>query len=474
MTPGVGGEGLWSPLHRHDPLLHRPAAPQRPEAAPQSRHRWRDAVRRAAEAPGARDLAIAALAAARRGDDPRKAIGQRKQPDGVTLADVWAAYCEAGHPKLKGTAHKRPTTIRKDTDRFNCHLAGQLGPTAIAHIDTPCVRRWLDRIATEGARSHALALLKSLLSFSTTRGIATAHRIDIACSPSRKVANYFKPAELAKLDRTLVKLIRDNPDRLLPFTVLRVLLATGARPIEIMSLRWADLDLAEQVIRLDRHKGDAHSGKDILLTPAAVAALKAVPKTSSPFVFFSPYSESGHVTKIEAAWADALKAAGLRKVRPYDLRHSFASAAIGKDVSPVRHREAARPQARHHDAALRASGARRGAVRARQGGCCTWRCAPMSEPPAFPELPEYLVQDLAMLDLALRRACRDHLERRRCAARRSGDAAMRTVCCLQQGDGRFRRQAARQSGKEHRPRGGGAGRHRLEAARRRGPCCNAD
>ena len=35
----------------------------------------------------------------------------------------------------------------------------------------------------------------------------------------------------------------------------------------------------------------------------------------------------------------------------------------------------------------------------------------MSEPPTFPELPEYLVQDLAMLDLALRRACRDHLAR---------------------------------------------------------------
>ena len=153
------------------------------------------------KAPGARDLAITALAAARRGDDPCKAIGQRKQPEGITLGDVWAAYCEAGHPKLKGTARKRPSTIRKDTDRYNYHLARQLGPTPIAHIDTACVRRWLDKIATEGARSHALALLKSLLSFSTTRGIATAHRIDIACSPSRKVANYFKPAELAKLDK---------------------------------------------------------------------------------------------------------------------------------------------------------------------------------------------------------------------------------------------------------------------------------
>jgi hypothetical protein len=88
-------------------------------------------------APGARDLAITALAAARRGEDPRKAIGQRKQPEGVTLADVWTAYCEAGHPKLKGPARKRPSTIRKDTDRYNYNQAQQLGPTPIAHIDTP-------------------------------------------------------------------------------------------------------------------------------------------------------------------------------------------------------------------------------------------------------------------------------------------------------------------------------------------------
>lgn len=34
----------------------------------------------------------------------------------------------------------------------------------------------------------------------------------------------------------------------------------------------------------------------------------------------------------------------------------------------------------------------------------------MSEPPTFPELPEYLVRDLAMLDLVLVDICRKHLE----------------------------------------------------------------
>ena len=62
---------------------------------------------------------------------------------------VWTAYREGGYPKVRGTGRKRPTTIRKDVDRYGYHLAQQLGPTPIAHIDTPRVRRWLDKIATE-------------------------------------------------------------------------------------------------------------------------------------------------------------------------------------------------------------------------------------------------------------------------------------------------------------------------------------
>jgi hypothetical protein len=57
------------------------------------------------QAPGARDLAIPRLPqpAGRR---PPRRHRPAQAADGA-LADVWAAYCEAGHPKLKGTAHKR-------------------------------------------------------------------------------------------------------------------------------------------------------------------------------------------------------------------------------------------------------------------------------------------------------------------------------------------------------------------------------
>ena len=111
------------------------------------------------------------------------------------------------------------------------------------------------------------------------------------------MSNYFTPAELQKLDAALVVLIAENPSRVLHFTILRLLLATGARPIEIMSLRWDDVDLAEQIIRLERHKGSAYEGKDILLSDAAVGALAALPRTSSPFVFFTTRGKAGHITE---------------------------------------------------------------------------------------------------------------------------------------------------------------------------------
>ena len=56
--------------------------------------------------PGARDLAVAAINAARRGDDPRLAIG-RLAAKLVTLDDIWHAYEKAGQPRLRGHGKKR-------------------------------------------------------------------------------------------------------------------------------------------------------------------------------------------------------------------------------------------------------------------------------------------------------------------------------------------------------------------------------
>jgi integrase len=113
---------------------------------------------------------------------------------------------------------------------------------------------------------------------------------------------------------------------------LRLLLLTGARVSEILTLTWNDVDLERGVLKLVRDK-TSDSGREVLLVPAAVAILRTLPRLkSSPFVFHS-HAKCGHVTSLQVPWTEAIERSGLRRVRIHDLRHSFASTAIGSGVS---------------------------------------------------------------------------------------------------------------------------------------------
>jgi integrase len=281
--------------------------------------------------PGARDLAIAAITAARRGEDPRVAVGQVRAPEGLTLAEVWQSYVDAGYPKLRGVGHKRASTIKADTDRFNARVKPALGDEAVGRIDTARVRRWLDTIRSQGQRSHSLILLKSLLSFAASRGLATPHKIAITANRSREVQSFYKPDELAKLDETLAAMAAEKPAQILPLSALRLLIATGARLGEILSLRREAVDLDHGVLALERDK-TSDNRRDILLTAKAVAILRALPRTKSRFVFFAD-SKSGHIVTLQKPWLAAIERAGVRRLRKHDLRHSFASTAIREGVS---------------------------------------------------------------------------------------------------------------------------------------------
>jgi integrase len=280
-------------------------------------------------APGARDLAVAAINAARRGEDPRTAIGKAKAVEtttGSTLNDVWVAYEAAGYPKLRGTGRKRASTIKADKSRYALHFEKRIGRETVTDIYTGRARRWLDTIHSDGQRNQCTLLLKVLLNFAQSRGLATPQAIAIKAMKSRELQNFYSAQELVRLDNALVELINEQPSRVMGFAALRLLVMTGARRSEILSLRWEAVDLKKGALHLERDK-TSDNRRDILLSARAVAVLKDIPRSSSPFVFFAG-SATGHTLYIEKAFADAVARAGLRRVRIHDLRHSFASASI--------------------------------------------------------------------------------------------------------------------------------------------------
>ena len=106
--------------------------------------------------PGAVDLARIALNAARRGEDPRVAIGRAKHPAGISLGEIWDAYAKAGHPllnKVGGT--KRASSVKTEGYRWNKHFANKIAHEPPGNFDDVRTQRWLDTIKASERKAIA-------------------------------------------------------------------------------------------------------------------------------------------------------------------------------------------------------------------------------------------------------------------------------------------------------------------------------
>jgi integrase len=136
---------------------------------------------------------------------------------------------------------------------------------------------------------------------------------------------FLRPNELTRLGDALTAADSD-PANLYQVAAVRLLIFTGARMTEILTLRWTWIDLNNGVIRLPDSKTGA---KTIHLSAPARAVLDGLPRVSgNPHVIVGGKT-GAHLVNLEKPWRRIRKAAGLDDVRLHDLRHSFASVGAG-------------------------------------------------------------------------------------------------------------------------------------------------
>jgi integrase len=122
---------------------------------------------------------------------------------------------------------------------------------------------------------------------------------------------------------------REAPEMPSAIAALRLLLLTGARLSEALTLAWEMVDLRERVLRLPESKTGA---KVIPLAPAAPQVLegqRARRVEGNPYVF--PGGVAGKaLVNLQDPWQRIRGIAGLADVHIHDLRHNIAShAAMG-------------------------------------------------------------------------------------------------------------------------------------------------
>jgi site-specific recombinase XerD len=276
-------------------------------------------------------------------------LAKRRDADrrAITLSELCEIYL------AEGVAHKKPSTLKSDRGRIERHLKPLLGRKRVDAITRGDVERLLVDVANgktaapkprkrpagslvrggRGVAAQCVTLLGTLLAFSVKRDIRADNPAHGVKKPVvRKMERFLSETEIARLARALDEEIEasGNP---FPVAAVKLLLLTGCRRGEILSLKWQHVDLERQCLRLADSKT---GGKVIYLNAPAIAVLQGLPHVkANPHVIVGA-TATGPLIGINKIWERIRARAHLDGVRLHDLRHSFASVgAIGGLSLPV-------------------------------------------------------------------------------------------------------------------------------------------
>ena len=225
--------------------------------------------------------------------------------------------------------HWKSSTTYRNKQAIMRELVPVFGDMPLVAITRSDVLRWRDGMAARsGVFNRTLPVLSIMLSYTEQLGYRRKGSNPCRGTPRYKrdlPERYLSAAEYRRLAATLRKAEGELP---LPVAMLRLLIYTGARVGEIEGLRW-------EYIKPPRiFLPDSKTGlKTIYLSGPALAVLDNLPdRKPSGLLFPGPYKRNQPFT-LDPVWRKLRKQAALPDVRLHDLRHSFASVAIGDGIS---------------------------------------------------------------------------------------------------------------------------------------------
>jgi integrase len=251
----------------------------------------------------------------------------RKAP---TMNDLCDRF-EAEH-----LARKRPGT-RADYKRMlkgwiRPHFGNHTKVSDVAFSDIDSLHRKISKAGHERRANTVVAVLSKMFTLAIKWQMRDSNPCKgIEKNGEVKRARYMIGDELARLTKALA----EHPSKQTA-DIIRLLLLTGARRGEVLSMRWADVDLKDGVWSKPASSTKQAQNHIVPLSAPARQLLAKIAEqqkvlgssgaTSKLGTYVFPGNgDAGHVAEIKRAWRSICKAAGITGLRIHDLRHSFAS-----------------------------------------------------------------------------------------------------------------------------------------------------
>ena len=302
----------------------------------------------------ARRRAAAAIARIKAGEDPGLSPAPaRKSP---TVAEVASRYLRE-HVEVRC----KPATVGHYRTVIDRHIVPALGGVPVAAL-TP--RQVADLHYGLRERPYTANLAVDTLSQLIGQAMAWGLMAE-GSNPCRQVQRYregrrerfLTDVEFRRLGRVLDEMEAAGEASVHAIAAVRLLMLTGCRRNEVMTLRWEDVDLDAGELRLR----DAKTGPRVVsLSPAAVEVLAAVPRVAGQSVGDrGPPSGAEAVVDIRALAAHPRAGGARRRPAPRpSAQLCEPRARAGRE--PARDRQAPRSCPAEERGALRAPWRRRG------------------------------------------------------------------------------------------------------------------
>jgi integrase len=231
--------------------------------------------------------------------------------------------------------HLKKQTAKSYYSFWKNHISPNLGDRNINEVTLSDIEELHIKLKDKPTTANrVLSLLSKFFSWVENKGIV-ANNLSISKKLVRyqenKILRFLSQKQMKNIWETILRLETSNKLNKIPATALKLLILTGARKNEILSLRWSDVDLDSFRISLS----DSKTGfKVVYLSQQAVDILNSLERGENDGFIFPSKSTSGHLFDLQWQWQLILKEAKLDgRWRIHDLRHGFASTAVNNGGS---------------------------------------------------------------------------------------------------------------------------------------------
>jgi integrase len=239
--------------------------------------------------------------------------------DAPTLLDLWKEYQRIHLPTLS------PRGAMDQASMWRTHILPKMKHVRLEDLSARQIDALHARVGMVGTTraNRVVEMLRKALNLAIRWGwIQQNPAQGFRRNPEHPRERYLRPEEYERVFRALDEM----PNRKAA-DAIRLLILTGARRGEVLSLEWADLDLELGLWNRPAAKSKDRKRKRVTLSNEALVLLRRLQEDARHSYVFAT-AEGGPMPDLKRSWAWLKARTGLPDLRIHDLRHSFASVLV--------------------------------------------------------------------------------------------------------------------------------------------------